>query len=259
MPGRVAGKIALVTGAASGIGRASAEALAREGASVVLTDIQVARGEEAAAGIAKAGGKAVFRRQDVTSEEAWSDIVGEIQREHGRLDILVNNAGIAVAGFVTELSLEEWRRQQSINVDSVFMGTRAALPLMAKGGGSIINISSIAGLRGAPRLSAYCASKGAVRLFSKAVAIECAALKNGVRVNSIHPGIIETPIWAALGAPGSNLPPDLDTLAQLRVPLGVKGQPADIANAVVFLASDESRYMTGEEMVVDGGMTVGSL
>jgi NAD(P)-dependent dehydrogenase (short-subunit alcohol dehydrogenase family) len=258
--GRVSGKVALVTGAASGIGRASAETLAREGASVVLTDIQVALGEQAAAGIAKAGGRAVFRRQDVTSEQGWSDVIDEIQREHGRLDILVNNAGIAVAGFVTELSLDDWRRQQAINVDSVFMGTRAALPLMAKGGGgSIVNISSIAGLRGAPRLSAYCASKGAVRLFSKAVAIECAALKNGVRVNSIHPGIIETPIWAALGAPGSNLPPDLDTLAQLRVPLGVKGRPVDIANAVLFLASDESRYMTGEEMVVDGGMTVGSL
>lgn len=258
--GRVSGKVALVTGAASGIGRASAEALAREGASVVLTDIQVALGEQAAAGIAKAGGKAVFRQQDVTSEDGWAEIIGFIGREHGRLDILVNNAGIAVAGFVTELSLDEWRRQQAINVDSVFMGTREALPLMSKGGGgSIINISSIAGLRGAPRLSAYCASKGAVRLFSKAVAIECAALKNGVRVNSIHPGIIETPIWAALGAPGSNLPPDLDTLAALRVPLGVKGQPADIANAVVFLASDESSYITGEEMVVDGGMTVGSL
>jgi len=258
--GRVSGTVALVTGAASGIGRASAEALAREGASVVLTDIQVGLGEQAAAGIVKAGGKAVFRRQDVTSEEGWAEIVGGIDREHGRLDILVNNAGIAVAGFVTELSLDEWRRQQAINVDSVFMGTRAALPLMSKGGGgSIINISSIAGLRGAPRLSAYCASKGAVRLFTKAVAVECAALKNGVRVNSIHPGIIETPIWSALGAPGSNLPPDLDALAAIRVPLGMKGQPTDIANAVLFLASEESRYMTGEEMVVDGGMTVGSL
>src|SRR5262245_58016710 len=257
---RVSGKVALVTGAASGIGRASAEALAREGASVVLTDIQAALGEQAAAGIVEAGGKAMFRRQDVTSEEGWSGVIDEIQGKHGRLDILVNNAGIAVAGFVTQLSLEEWRRQQAINVDSVFLGTRAALPLMSKGGGgSIINISSIAGLRGAPRLSAYCASKGAVRLFSKAVAVECAALKNGVRVNSIHPGIIETPIWVSLGAPGSNLPPDLDTLAAMRVPLGVKGQPMDIANAVLFLASDESRYMTGEEMVVDGGLTVGSL
>jgi len=258
--GRVSGKVALVTGAASGIGRASAEALAREGASVVLTDVQVALGEQAAGGIVKASGKAVFRPQDVTSEDGWAEIIGGIERDYGRLDVLVNNAGIAVAGFVTDLTPEEWRRQQAINVDSVFLGTRAALPLMRRsGGGSIVNISSVAGLRGAPRLSAYCASKGAVRLFSKAVAIECAAMKDGVRVNSIHPGIIETPIWAALGAPGSNLPPDLDALAELRVPLGVKGQPADIANAVVFLASEESRYMTGEEMVVDGGMTVGSI
>jgi NAD(P)-dependent dehydrogenase (short-subunit alcohol dehydrogenase family) len=142
----------------------------------------------------------------------------------------------------------------------VFLGTRAALPLMRRGGGgSIVNISSVAGLRGAVRLSAYCASKGAVRLFTKAVAIECAAMKDGVRVNSIHPGIIETPIWANLGAPGSNLPPNLEELSALRVPLGVSGQPADIANAVVFLASDESRYMTGEEMVVDGGLTSGSI
>jgi NAD(P)-dependent dehydrogenase (short-subunit alcohol dehydrogenase family) len=258
--GRVSGKVALVTGAASGIGRASAEALAREGASVVLTDVQVAPGEEAAGGIVNAGGRAMFRRQDVTREDGWAEIIGSIEREHGRLDVLVNNAGVAVAGFITDLTLDDWRRQQAVNVDSVFLGTRAALPLMRRGGGgSIINISSIAGLRGAPRLSAYCASKGAVRLFSKAAAIECAAMKDGVRVNSIHPGIIETPIWASLGAPGSNLPPDLDTLAAMRVPLGVKGQPADIANAVVFLASDESRYMTGEEVVIDGGMTVGSL
>jgi NAD(P)-dependent dehydrogenase (short-subunit alcohol dehydrogenase family) len=259
--GRVAGKVALVTGAASGIGRATAAALAREGASVVLTDVQVALGEQAAAEIAKAGGKAVFCRQDVTSEEGWVEIVGGIEREHGRLDVLVNNAGTAVAGFVIDLTLDEWRRQQAVNVDSVFLGTRAALPLMRKGGrgGSIVNISSVAGLRGAARLSAYCASKGAVRLFTKAVALECAAMKDGVRVNSVHPGIIETPIWSNLGEPGSNLPPDLDTLAELRVPLGMKGQPADIANAVVFLASDESRYVTGEEMVIDGGMTIGSL
>jgi NAD(P)-dependent dehydrogenase (short-subunit alcohol dehydrogenase family) len=258
--GRVAGKVALVTGAASGIGRASAAALAREGASVVLTDVQVALGEEAAGGIVKAGGKAKFRKQDVTSEDGWTDIVGGIERDYGRLDILVNNAGTAVAGFVTELTLDDWRRQQAVNVDSVFLGTRAALPLMRKGGGgSIVNISSIAGLRGAARLSAYCASKGAVRLFTKAVAIECAAMRDGVRANSIHPGIIETPIWANLGAPGSNLPPNLDELSALRVPLGVSGQPADIANAVVFLASDESRYVTGEEMVIDGGMTIGSL
>jgi NAD(P)-dependent dehydrogenase (short-subunit alcohol dehydrogenase family) len=256
---RVAGKVALVTGAASGIGRACAEALAREGATVVLTDVQADKGVEVAAGIGKAGGKAQFARQDVTSEEEWIEIVRRIGKDLGRLDILVNNAGIAVAGMVTDLSLEDFRRQMAVNVDSVFLGTKTALPLMRKsGGGSIVNISSVAGLRGAAGLSAYCASKGAVRLFTKAVAIECAAMKDGVRVNSVHPGIIDTPIWMQV-IPGSNEPPDLDAMTSARVPLGVKGMPADIANAVLFLASDESRYMTGEEMVVDGGMTVGSV
>ncbi len=256
--GRVSGRVALVTGAASGIGKASAMALGREGATVVLTDVQ-AKGEEVAGEIRKSGGKAKFQLQDVTSESEWAATVAGIEREFGRLDILVNNAGIAIGGMVTEMSFDDWRRQQSVNVDSVFLGTRAALPLMRKNkGGSIVNISSVAGLRGAPRLSAYCASKGAVRLFTKAVAIECAMMKDGVRVNSIHPGIIDTPIWSQV-IPGSNEPPDLDALSTLRVPLGVKGVPDDIANGVVFLASDESRYMTGEEMVIDGGLTVGSL
>ena len=173
--------------------------------------------------------------------------------------MLVNNAGIAVTGMITDLTLEDFRRQMAVNVDGVFLGVKTALPLMRRhGGGSIINISSIAGLRGAPRLSAYCASKGAVRLLSKSIAVECAAIRDGIRSNSIHPGIIETPIWTQV-VPGSNEPPDLDAMSAVRVPLQRKGVPTDIANAVLFLASDDSRYITGEEMVVDGGMTVGSL
>ncbi|MDP3494729.1 MAG: glucose 1-dehydrogenase [Hyphomonadaceae bacterium] len=257
--GRVSGKVALVTGAASGIGRACAEVLAREGATVIATDVQAHKGVDVVAGIGKAGGTAEFARHDVTSEQEWNEIVRRIEKDHGRLDILVNNAGIAVGGMVTDLSLEDFRRQMAVNVDSVFLGTKTSLPLMRKhGGGAIVNISSVAGLRGAPRLSAYCASKGAVRLFTKSVALECAAMKDGIRVNSVHPGIIETPIWMQV-IPGANEPPDLDALTAFRVPLGVKGQPLDIANVVLFLASDESRYMTGEEIVVDGGMTVGSL
>jgi NAD(P)-dependent dehydrogenase (short-subunit alcohol dehydrogenase family) len=255
---RLKGKVALVTGGASGIGRGAAEALAREGASVVLTDVQ-ARGEEVAEGIRKARGAARFQEHDVTSERDWNSVVSLLEKEFGRLDILVNNAGIAVAGMVTELSLEDFRRQMAVNVDSVFLGTKAALPLMRTGkGGSIINISSVAGLRGAARLSAYCASKGAVRLFTKAVALECAAMRDGVRVNSVHPGIIDTPIWGQV-VPGSNEPRDLDAMTALRVPLGVTGKPSDIADAIVFLASDESRYITGAELVVDGGMTIGAL
>ncbi|MFT3725089.1 MAG: glucose 1-dehydrogenase [Hyphomonadaceae bacterium] len=256
--GRVAGKVALVTGGASGIGRGCALTLGREGASVIVTDVQ-AKGEETAAEIRKAGGKARFQMQDVTSEGEWNAVIAGIEKQEGKLDILVNNAGIAVGGMVTELSLEDFRRQMAVNVDSVFLGTRAALPLMRKGkSGSIVNISSIAGLRGAPRLSAYCASKGAVRLFTKAVALECGLMKDGIRVNSVHPGIIDTPIWGQV-IPGSNEPPDLDAISALRVPIGRKGVPADIANAVLFLASDDSSYMTGEEVVVDGGMTIGSL
>ena len=254
--GRVSGKVALVTGAASGIGRASAEVLAREGATVVLTDVQA--GEETAAGIRAAGGKASFHKHDVTRESRWGEIIAGVEREHGRLDVLVNNAGIAVAGLVTDLTLEQWRHQMAVNVDGVFLGVKWALPLMRNsGGGSIINISSIAGLRGAAGVSAYCASKGSGPLVTKSVALECAAARDGVRCNSVHPGIIETPIWGQV-VPGSNEPLDLDAMSALRVPLGRKGMPTDIANAVLFLASDESSYMTGEEMVVDGGMTVGN-
>ena len=256
--GRVAGKVALVTGAASGIGRACAEILAREGASVVLTDVQ-ASGEDVAAGIVKAGGKARFVGHDVTSESEWKSIVAGIEKAEGRLDVLVNNAGIAVAGLIHELSLDQWRHQMAVNVDGVFLGVKTALPLMRKGkAGSIINISSIAGLRGAANLSAYCTSKGAVRLFTKSVAIECAAMQDGIRCNSVHPGLIETPIWGQV-VPGSNEPMDLDAAAALRVPLRRKGWPEDIAKVVLFLASDDSGYMTGEEVVVDGGMTVGSV
>ncbi len=256
--GRVAGKVALVTGAASGIGRASAEVLAREGAAVILTDVQ-ASGEDVAEGIRKAGGKARFVGHDVTSESEWKSIVAGIEKAEGRLDVLVNNAGIAVAGLIHELSLEQWRHQMAVNVDGVFLGVKTSLPLMRKNkGGSIINISSIAGLRGAANLSAYCTSKGAVRLFTKSVAIECAAMQDGIRCNSIHPGLIETPIWGQV-VPGSNEPMDLDAAAAMRVPLRRKGWPEDIAKVVLFLASDDSGYMTGEEVVVDGGMTVGSV
>jgi len=257
--GRVSGKVALVTGAASGIGRACAERLAAEGAKVLLTDVQDMEGVGVAAGIMKAGGEASFRRHDVTIEDEWIGVVGEIERRFGRLDILVNNAGIAVSGLVTDLTLEQWRRQQAVNVEGVFLGLKHSLPLMRKAGngGSIINVSSVAGLKGAMLLSAYCASKGAVRLMSKAVALECAGLRDGVRVNSIHPGIIDTPIWNAIpGAAGSNEPRDLDAMAAMGVPLGVKGAPIDIAEGVLWLASDESRYVTGAELVIDGGLTV---
>jgi NAD(P)-dependent dehydrogenase (short-subunit alcohol dehydrogenase family) len=255
---QLTGKVALVTGGASGIGAACARRLAAEGATVAVTDVQDLKGEALAAEL---GAPSLYTHHDVTSEDAWIEVVALVKREFGRLDILVNNAGIGLsAPSVTEMSLADFQRQQAVNVDGVFLGCKHALPLMreAGNGGSIVNMSSVAGLKGTPTLAAYSATKGAVRMFSKSVALECAAAKDGVRVNSVHPGIIETPIWQGIiptGAPGSNAPPDLDALSTVAVPLGVKGVPEDIANVVLWLASAESRYVTGAELVVDGGFS----
>lgn len=261
MTGRVSGKVALVTGGASGIGRGCAEKLAEEGAVVVVTDIQDALGAEVVAGIKQAGGKAEYIHHDVTSEDAWIDVVGQIKARHGRLDILVNNAGIGIGGSILDMKLSDWQRQTAINLDGVFLGVKHSIPLMrASGdGGSIINMSSVAGLKGSANLAGYCATKGGVRLFTKAVAMECANAKDGIRVNSVHPGLIETPIWITVQAaitPGANAAPDLDAMSAMAVPLGVKGWPLDIANGVLWLSSDESRYVTGQELVIDGGLTV---
>ncbi len=261
MAGRVEGKVALITGGASGIGRGCAERLAEEGAVAVVTDLQDNMGAEAVAAIEKAGGKAWYLHHDVTQEGEWESVVAEIKARHGRLDILVNNAGIGIGGSILEMTLADWQRQTAVNLDGVFLGVKHSIPLMrASGdGGSIINMSSVAGLKGSAMLAGYCATKGGVRLFSKAIAMECANAKDGIRVNSVHPGLIETPIWLTVGQavnPLANAPPDLDAMSALAVPLGVKGWPLDIANGVLWLASAESRYVTGQELVIDGGLTV---
>ncbi len=256
---RVKGKVALVTGGASGIGRASATLLAKEGAAVVVTDIQDDAGKDVVAAIKKAGGEAIYLHHDVASEDAWIGVVAETKKRFGKLHVLVNNAGIAIAGSVVTMTLADWRRQQAINLDGVFLGVKHALPLMREsGGGSIVNISSLAGLKGAATLAGYCATKGGVRLFTKAVAMECGAARDNVRVNSVHPGIIETPIWLGI-VPGANQPganaPNLDAISEAVVPIGSKGLPEDIAAGVLYLASDDSRYVTGTELVIDGGMS----
>jgi NAD(P)-dependent dehydrogenase (short-subunit alcohol dehydrogenase family) len=261
MGGRVEGKVALVTGGASGIGLGCAEKLAAEGAAVVISDLQDAKGEAAAAAIGQAGGNARYLPHDVADESAWERVIADVKAREGRLDILVNNAGIGIGGSVLEMTLADWRRQTAVNLDGVFLGVKHAIPLMrASGqGGSIVNMSSVAGLKGSAILAGYCATKGGVRLFTKAVAMECANAKDGIRVNSVHPGIIETPIWLSItdtANPGANAPPDLDALSTMAVPLGVKGYPEDIANGVLWLASDESRYVTGAELVIDGGLSV---
>ena len=261
MTGRVQGRVALITGGASGIGRGCAERLAAEGATAVITDLQDAKGAEVVDVIRKAGGKAWYLHHDATDEAAWAGVVAEIKAREGRLDILVNNAGIGIGGSILEMTLDDWRRQTAVNLDGVFLGVKHSIPLMrASGdGGSIINMSSVAGLKGSASLAGYCATKGGVRLFTKSVAMECANAKDGIRVNSVHPGLIETPIWITVGQavnPGANEPPDLDAMSAMAVPLGVKGWPLDIANGVLWLASDESRYVTGQELVIDGGLTV---
>jgi NAD(P)-dependent dehydrogenase (short-subunit alcohol dehydrogenase family) len=265
MAGQVEGKVALVTGGASGIGEAVVELLAREGATVVATDIDELRGPEVASRATRAGGKALYLEQDVTSEERWVDVVAEIARRFGRLDVLVSNAGIGIAvPSITDMTLADWRRQNAINLDGVFLSVKHCLPLMGKtGGGSIIMMSSLAGLRGAAGLSAYSATKGGVRLFAKSIAMECAMAGDGIRVNSVHPGIIDTPIWGkiptgAAGA-GQNAPIDPEERARIATPLGRAGQAAEIASGVLYLASDASRYVTGSELVIDGGMNAGAV
>jgi NAD(P)-dependent dehydrogenase (short-subunit alcohol dehydrogenase family) len=270
MTGQVEGKVALVTGGASGIGAACAELLAREGASVVITDVDELKGPEVVAGIKKAGGEATFLHHDVTSEPRWTEIVAEVEKRYGRLDILVSNAGIGIAvPSITEMSLSDWRRQTAINLDGVFLSVKHCLPAMRKTGsekkcgGSIIMMSSLAGLRGAAGLSGYCATKGGVRLFAKAIAMECATFGDGIRVNSVHPGIIDTPIWGKIPAEaqgqGQNAPIDPEERAKFATPLARAGHAAEIANGVLFLASDASSYMTGTELVIDGGMFAGGV
>jgi NAD(P)-dependent dehydrogenase (short-subunit alcohol dehydrogenase family) len=269
MAGQVQGKVALVTGGASGIGAACAELLAREGASVAVTDVDELRGPEVVAGIKKVGGEACFLHHDVTSEERWIEVVAEVGKRYGRLDVMVSNAGIGIAvPSITEMTLSDWRRQNAINLDGVFLSVKHCLPLMRKtsspkSGGSIIMMSSLAGLRGAPGLSAYSATKGGVRLFAKSIALECATFGDGIRVNSVHPGVIDTPIWGKIptGAEGrgQNAPIDPEERARFATPLARAGHAAEIASGVLFLASDASSYMTGAELVIDGGMFAGSV
>jgi 3(or 17)beta-hydroxysteroid dehydrogenase len=253
--GRVEGKTAIVTGAARGLGEAIARLLAREGAKVAITDILEDVGEKTAEGIRREGGKAIFLRHDVTSEDSWIEVVEKTLSEFGKLDVLVNNAGIQLIKEIADTSLEEWRRLMSVNLDGVFLGTKHAIRTMRdSGGGSIINISSAAGIIGTPDdTAAYSASKGGVRLFTKAAAIECskAGHNYNIRVNSVHPGIIETDMVASMMAQDAELKKRMES----NHPLGFLGKPIDIAYIVLYLASDESRLATAAEFVLDGGWT----
>ena len=253
--GRVENKVALVTGAGTGIGKATAYRLHAEGARVLITDID---GDAAAAAAAELGEGAASCAHDVRLEEHWQRVMDQIQATYGRLDIQVNNAGIlalAASQTVEDTDLEHWRGIQQVNVEGVYLGCRYAVEMMKSHGGSIVNLSSVAGLIGTPTLFAYGASKGAVRQLTKSVAVHCGRAKYRIRCNSVHPGVIETQMGEAVFELGGADPEQMKEVRRQLTPLGHLGEADDVANCILFLASDEARYVTGAELVVDGGMT----
>lgn len=251
--GRAKDTIVLLTGGAMGLGEASARALLAEGATVIISDYNVEAGEATAEAL---GANCHFIEQDVTDWDRWQSVIAEVEERFGRLDVLVNNAAITVYGSIADLSVEDFRRCYAFDVDSIFMGCKAALPLMAKTGGSIINFSSAAGNKAHPDLPAYNSAKAAVPMLTKSIALWCAREKNGVRVNCVQPGTILTPNVESVIAQT----PDPDQTREefsLAQPVGRMGEPADIANLIVYLASDESNFATGAAFVVDGGLSIG--
>jgi NAD(P)-dependent dehydrogenase (short-subunit alcohol dehydrogenase family) len=251
--GRVQNKIALITGGASGIGLTTAKLLDDEGAKVVIADLE-ARREQALAGV---GTAVTFQALDVTSEDAWAATMDMLVRDHGGLDVLVNNAGVALLKDIEATGIDEWRRLMAVNVDGVFLGCKHAIGVMkSRGGGSIINISSAAGIVGDGNLAAYSASKGAVRLLTKSVALHCARKGYNIRCNSVHPSFVQSPMLEAMIGQASD-PARMRTAYAAAAPLGRLAQPIDVAQMILFLASDESAFTTGAEMLVDGGLTAG--
>jgi 3(or 17)beta-hydroxysteroid dehydrogenase len=247
--GRLAGKAALITGAASGIGRATAVLFHAEGAKVAATD----RNE---AGLAEARAFAdIVLSQDVTDEARWREVVDSVLAAFGRLDVLVNSAGIALKGNIENATIEDWRKTQAVNVEGVFLGCREAIRVMKeRGGGSIVNLSSVAGIIGDAQSAAYCASKGAVRLLTKSAALHCGRAGYNIRLNSVHPSFADTAMVRELIA-GSKNPERVREGLMRAAPMGRMGRAEEVAAAILYLASDESSFTTGAEIVVDGGLT----
>jgi NAD(P)-dependent dehydrogenase (short-subunit alcohol dehydrogenase family) len=260
---RVKGKVVIVTGGAGDIGAAAAVIMAKEGATLVITDVDEVKGRRVAERIGREGGKALFLKHDVTSEEGWAAVTEKTLSEFDKLDVLVNNAGVSARTAIEDTPLEEWNWVLNVNLTGVFLGTKHGIRAMKRNGsGSIINISSVAGLVGmAADVSAYAASKGGVRLFTKAAAIQCSKAGHGynIRVNSIHPGFTLTSMLdKALRTEAESTGRSYEEVKKIReewVPMGRLGTPEDVAYAILFLASDESSYMTGAELVIDGGFT----
>lgn len=249
---RVSGKVCLVTGGASGLGRGAAKRLAAEGAHVVIADRNA---EGGAAVAAELGAPHRFEVFDVTDEAGWERVVSATVAAFGRLDVLVNSAGIAVWGNIERLTLADWQRQHAVNSDGTFLGCRAAIAAMkTTGGGSIINLSSVAGLVGVPDAAAYSSSKGAVRLLSKSIALHCARAGYNIRCNSVHPSFIDTPMVDGVVNAAKDQT-KMRAMVTHAAPLGRIGQVDEVANLILFLASDESKFITGSELVVDGGLT----
>ena len=255
---RLDGKVAIITGAGSGMGAATAKLFASEGAAVVVADTSDEGGNSTVAEITEAGGRAQFVHTDVTDESAWERLIAATDEAFGQLDILVNNAGISGSAYADTTSTEGWRTIMGVNVDGVFLGTKHAIPIMTRGGGgSIVNISSVAGLRASSHAAAYGASKGGVRQYSKSVAQHCARRGYGIRCNSIHPGSIETPMGQhAMSGVAATLDEGRERYKK-GIPLKAIGEPDDIAYAALYLACGESKYVTGQELTVDGGVMMG--
>ena len=249
--GRLEGKTALVTGAASGIGLKTSIRLAEEGARVMMTDINLEEGLQQAE---KLGANATFLKLDITEEEEWISVLGETVKRFGRLDILVNSAGMVLIADVEQITLEDWRKVHAVNLDGTFLGCKHGVRVMKEfGAGSIINLSSVSGMIGGFNLAAYNSSKGAVRMLTKSVALHCARAGYGIRCNSIHPTFIETPMLESMIRNSPDPEKARQTLVR-QVPLRRIGKPDDVANMIVYLASDESTFVTGTEMVIDGGV-----
>jgi NAD(P)-dependent dehydrogenase (short-subunit alcohol dehydrogenase family) len=252
-------KVAIVTGGASGIGKAIVAKFVEEGARVILADINPQPDDIVAEALED---RVSFMSLDVSKETEWERVVAETEETFGQLNILVNNAGISKPGRTFDFSLDDWKQTHAVNVEGAFLGIKHAVPVIAKyGSGAVVNMSALGGIRGVPRLAAYCTTKGAITALTKSVALECAAEKLPVRINALLPGFVVTPIWnielseLLPGAEGL----EVDVIAAAKTPMGRSGTVEEIANAALFLASEESSYMTGSELVIDGGVAAGAI